>query len=53
MNLLDSVGNLKDEDDMMKDGVGEWCQTTIITNSGHMRPALMGFLAEAYDQTPF
>lgn len=54
MGLFDSTtGKVKSQKDMIKDGVGNWCQTTVITNQAHMRPALLGFLAEAHDRTPF
>lgn len=48
MRLRDGSGNLKTVKHLRADGVGEWCQTTIITASAQMRPALLGFLAEAY-----
>lgn len=53
MELLNSNQRLRTVADLKIDGVGEWCQTTVITQSAQMRPSLLGFLAEAYDSTPF
>ncbi|ROV86920.1 hypothetical protein VSDG_10123 [Cytospora chrysosperma] len=53
MELLNHNGSLKSVGELQADGVGEWCQTTVITQSVQMRPALLGFLSEAYDATPF
>lgn len=52
MELLDDNNRLYDSNELRKRGVGEWCQTTVITQSSQMRPALLGFLAEAYAETP-
>lgn len=52
LRLLDSNGRLREKDDLIIEGVGEWCQTTIITQSERMRPALLGFLGEAFCKTP-
>lgn len=41
-----------DVDDLIDNGVGDWCETTIITRSHEMRAALLGFLASAYQDTP-
>jgi hypothetical protein len=41
-----------DVEDLVVNGVGDWCETTIITRSHEMRAALLGFLASAYQDTP-
>lgn len=52
LRLLDNNGRLRGTKALKAEGVGEWCQTTIITESERMRPALLGFLSEAFCKTP-
>jgi hypothetical protein len=42
-------------EELLLEGVGEWCETTVIRcsqSSNDVRPALLGFLVEAYQNTP-
>lgn len=52
MELANTAGVMFTPEQLRRNGVGEWCQTTIIKEQHHMRPALLGFLAEAYSLTP-
>lgn len=52
MQLLKN-GRLRESEDIAVDGVGDWCQTTVVTQSAHIRPALLGFLYEAFIATPY
>lgn len=52
MKLVEN-GRLRTTKDIAVDGVGDWCQTTVITQSTQMRPALLGFLYEAFMDTPW
>lgn len=53
MPLTDTNNRLRSVEEVKADGVGEWCQTTTITQTQFMRPALLGFLNEAYTQVVF
>lgn len=53
LRLLGSNGRLRLEEHLRAEGVGEWCQTTVIIESERMRPGLLNFLCEAFCKTPF